>query len=187
MFYQFDGNLLRFPISPSAKLCYMVLSARLEVSKINGWQDNGGYYVLYSHQKMAETLGLHKRRVIYIFEELEKAELIHTVHFMGQSNRIYIKPVPIPEHQTQDAIYNLEDEIRAAGHAERITLEQAEVDEIISRVIPKLPGVANRTGYLRKTVRNFRREKINGQKDIPDTTYDLSEYEMTNAIIEEGY
>lgn len=187
MFYQFDANLLKCQISPSAKLCYMVLSARLEVSKANGWQDGGGFYILYSYNKMAETIGISRRHAIRIYDELEKAGLIKTVHILGQANRIYIKPVPIPEHQTQDATYNLEDEIRAAGHAERITLEQAEVDEIISRVIPKLPGVANRTGYLRKTVRNFRREKINGQKDIPDTTYDLSEYEMTNAIIEEGY
>lgn len=187
MFYKFDGNLLRFPITSTAKICYMILSDRLALSKANGWKDDGGYYVLFSNNKMATMLGISRRQTINIYKELCEQNLIKVVHILGEAKRIYINPVPENELHTQDATYDLEDEIRAAGHAEKITLQQSEVNEIVSRVIPKLPGVANRTGYLRKTVRNFRREKINGQKDIPDTTYDLSEYEMTNAIIEEGY
>ena len=97
-FYKFpkwllaEGNLKK--LSPQAKLLYMVIIDREELSLKNAkdFTDKEGYLFQYFDQvKAGELLGLSKNAIIKAFKDLQEYNLIEVVRQgQGKPNRLYV-------------------------------------------------------------------------------------------------
>ena len=97
-FYKFpkwllaEGNLKK--LSPQAKLLYMVIIDREELSLKNAedFTDKEGYLFQYFDQvKAGELLGLSKNAIIKAFKDLQEYKLIEVVRQgQGKPNRLYV-------------------------------------------------------------------------------------------------
>ena len=97
-FYKFpkwllaEGNLKK--LSPQAKLLYMVIMDREELSLKNAenFTDKEGYLFQYFDQvKAGELLGLSKNAIIKAFKDLQEYKLIEVVRQgQGKPNRLYV-------------------------------------------------------------------------------------------------
>ena len=97
-FYKFpkwllaEGNLKK--LSPQAKLLYMVIIDREELSLKNAedFTDKEGYLFQYFDQvKAGELLGVSKNAIIKAFKDLQEYKLIEVVRQgQGKPNRLYV-------------------------------------------------------------------------------------------------
>lgn len=93
-FIKIERELIKSGLSARSILCYALLADRLSLSKANGWEDDRGYFILYSYNKLSEALGIQRCRTIRIMNELRNNKLIETVRSAGNANKIYVLPVP---------------------------------------------------------------------------------------------
>ena len=104
-FYKFDKWLLSEEslkkLSPTAKLLYMVIKDREEISLKNAdkFTDKEGYLFQYFDQvKAGELLGISKNAVIKAFKDLQEYKLIEVVRQgQGKPNRLYVLDYQVSE------------------------------------------------------------------------------------------
>lgn len=79
-------------LSSDAKVLYGVLLDRMYLSKNNGWIDeNNKVFIYFSREEARECLGFSNQKIVKLFGELNKFNLIHEVRQgLGQQNKIYI-------------------------------------------------------------------------------------------------
>ena len=104
-FYKFDKWLLAEEslkkLSPTAKLLYMVIKDREEISLKNAdkFTDKEGYLFQYFDQvKAGKLLGISKNAVIKAFKDLQEYKLIEVVRQgQGKPNRLYVLDYQVSE------------------------------------------------------------------------------------------
>lgn len=79
-------------MSNDAKIAYMLLKDRNELSIINNWvDDNGDIFLIYTRKELAEILGVGLNKATAIFKELTSNGLIEeTRQGLTKANRIYV-------------------------------------------------------------------------------------------------
>lgn len=89
-FFFEDGIYSR--LSVHAKLLYGILLDRMHLSFKNGWADEGGNtFIYYSVKSAAGALHCGKEKIMKVFGELERAELITRVPSgVGRQYKIYV-------------------------------------------------------------------------------------------------
>jgi transposase len=106
LFYKFPKYLMLDPeykhLSANAKLIFMVLLDRHQLSLKNGMVDKDGYvYLIYSREELRMLIGITEKSVIKMIGELKAVGLVEEVRQgQGKPNRIYLlSPVnpSIPE------------------------------------------------------------------------------------------
>ena len=112
-FYKFpkwllaEGNLKK--LSPQAKLLYMVLIDREELSLKNAedFTDKEGYLFQYFDQvKAGELLGLSKNAIIKAFKDLQEYNLIEVVRQgQGKPNRLYVLDYEVSSDTLKELSY----------------------------------------------------------------------------------
>ena len=104
-FYKFEKWILAESklkkLSPTAKLLYMVIRDREELSLKNAeyFTDKDGYLFQYFDQEKAgELLGLSKNAIVKAFKDLQEYKLIEVVRQgQGKPNRIYVLDYEVSE------------------------------------------------------------------------------------------
>ena len=112
-FYKFDKWLLAEEslkkLSPTAKLLYMVIKDREEISLKNAdkFTDKEGYLFQYFDQvKAGELLGISKNAVIKAFKDLQEYKLIESVRQgQGKPNRLYVLDYEVSEDTLKELSY----------------------------------------------------------------------------------
>ena len=112
-FYKFpkwllaEGNLKK--LSPQAKLLYMVIIDREELSLKNAedFTDKEGYLFQYFDQvKAGELLGLSKNAIIKAFKDLQEYNLIEVVRQgQGKPNRLYVLDYEVSSDTLKELSY----------------------------------------------------------------------------------
>ena len=184
-FLKIDRELINSRLSARAILCYALLSDRLSLSKANGWQDNNGYYIIYSYSNLAEALGIKRCRTIRIVNELRDAGLIQTVRTANNCNKIYVLPVPegfgsSAPADTADKI-DIEKLIDSCAALENVYLDTQKRQEVLERVLPRIKTAKNKVGYIRSVLRNWKPEPESGSSGA---SYDIELYDRSNSIVE---
>ena len=112
-FYKFEKWILAESklkkLSPSAKLLYMVIRDREELSLKNAkdFTDKEGYLFQYFDQvKAGELLGLSKNAIIKAFKDLRDYKLIEVVRQgQGKPNRLYVLDYEVSEDTLKELSY----------------------------------------------------------------------------------
>ena len=112
-FYKFEKWILAESklkkLSPSAKLLYMVIRDREELSLKNAkdFTDKEGYLFQYFDQvKAGELLGLSKNAIIKAFKDLQDYKLIEVVRQgQGKPNRLYVLDYEVSEDTLKELSY----------------------------------------------------------------------------------
>ena len=112
-FYKFEKWILAESklkkLSPSAKLLYMVIRDREELSLKNAkdFTDKDGYLFQYFDQvKAGELLGLSKNAIIKAFKDLQDYKLIEVVRQgQGKPNRLYVLDYEASEDTLKELSY----------------------------------------------------------------------------------
>ena len=112
-FYKFEKWILAESklkkLSPSAKLLYMVIRDREELSLKNAkdFTDKDGYLFQYFDQvKAGELLGLSKNAIIKAFKDLQDYKLIEVVRQgQGKPNRLYVLDYEVSEDTLKELSY----------------------------------------------------------------------------------
>lgn len=88
--------LLKIPASDTAKLVYILLLDRAQLSRANGWEDEQGrVYVFYAVADLAKDAGKSERTVTAALGELEKAGLLLRLRTAPRgANKLYPKLPP---------------------------------------------------------------------------------------------
>lgn len=186
-FIKIERELIKSGLSARSILCYALLADRLSLSKANGWEDERGYFILYSYTKLSEALGIQRCRTIRIMNELRNNKLIETVRSAGNANKIYILPVPenfqvLSSSASTDTL-DLERLIDQAASLENVFMDQNKRQQVLDRILPRIDTVKNRFGYIRKVLRNWDSSDNSAELNAP--SYDLDEYKSHNTILEE--
>ena len=181
-FIKIEKKLLKSTLSKSAILCYGLLADRIDLSKANGWQDDRGYYVMFSRQNIANELNLKVRRVCEILKELKDARLIETVRTANNNNKIYVLPVPEGFSSSAPAAepekFDFEKLIDQCARLENVYLDAQKRQEVLEKVLPRLSTVKNKVGYIRSVLRNWK----SSPAQETTTSYDIELYESENYI-----
>ena len=185
-FIKIERELIKSGLSARSILCYALLADRLSLSKANGWEDDRGYFILYSYNKLSEALGIQRCRTIRIMNELRNNKLIETVRSAGNANKIYVLPVPenfqfLSSSASTDTL-DLERLIDKAASLENVFMDQNKRQQVLDRILPRIDTVKNRFGYIRKVLRNWDNAR-SSEPDMP--SYDLEEYMAHNTILDE--
>lgn len=185
-FIKIERELIKSGLSARSILCYALLVDRLSLSKANGWEDDRGYFILYSYNKLSEALGIQRCRTIRIMNELRNNKLIETVRSAGNANKIYVLPVPedfqvLSSSASTDTL-DLERLIDQAASLENVFMDQNKRQQVLDRILPRIDTVKNRFGYIRKVLRNWDNAR-SSEPDMP--SYDLEEYMAHNTILDE--
>lgn len=185
-FIKIDKSLINSGLSARAIICYGLLADRLSLSKANGWQDDRGYYIIYSSAKLASDLGIKRRNAFYIMDELRRAHLIESTRTAENMSKIYVLPVPenlqaLSSSAPADTL-DLERLIDQAASLENVFMDQNKRQQVLDRILPRIDTVKNRFGYIRKVLRNWDNAR-SSEPDMP--SYDLEEYMAHNTILDE--
>lgn len=82
-FYKVPKIILKEPykkLSSNAKLCYMLLLDRINLSKMNNIEDEyGNIYIYYTRENMQKELRISKSTAIKVFNELVDSNLISQI------------------------------------------------------------------------------------------------------------
>ena len=123
-FYKFDkwilaeGKLKK--LSPTAKLLYMVLRDREEISLKNAkafTDEDGNLFQYFDQEKASELLGVSLSAIKKAFKDLQEYKLIESVRQgLGKPNRLYILDFEVSE-----------DTIKELGYEEKKENKKAEV------------------------------------------------------------
>lgn len=102
----FYSNPKYIEMSSAAKLAYARLYDRLSLSQKNGWiNENGEVYLNFKRKKLAETLGVGRKKVTDIFKELVEKGLIIDIRVgLGKPNQIYVVKPEVSEQQARDFV-----------------------------------------------------------------------------------
>ena len=112
-FYKFEKWILAESklkkLSPTAKLLYMVIRDREELSLKNAehFTDKDGYLFQYFDQEKAgELLGLSKNAIVKAFKDLQEYKLIESVRQgQGKPNRLYVLDYEVSEDTLKELSY----------------------------------------------------------------------------------
>ena len=112
-FYKFEKWILAESklkkLSPSAKLLYMVIRDREELSLKNAkdFTDKEGYlFQQFDQVKAGELLGLSKNAIIKAFKDLQDYKLIEVVRQgQGKPNRLYVLDYEVSEDTLKELSY----------------------------------------------------------------------------------
>lgn len=183
MFYKFDEQLLGLGLTPRAQILYAILSTQLELSVANNWIDlEGKYYIRYSISSAARKLGVTNRHIIKIMDELRACGLIRTTNSgKGNPNRIYIYPIDTIKAQQEEQKADDIRLIKTCSKMEKTALTDNEIEKILQILTRNNGKIKNKVGYIRRLIRY---RETNFQEPEPKPTYDIEQYESTNAIIE---
>ncbi len=79
-------------LSSDAKLLYMLISDRVQLSIANGWQDSSGkVYCYFKREEMMDMLGLSAASIRKLMKQLQEYKLIEEKRQgFGKPNRIYL-------------------------------------------------------------------------------------------------
>ena len=79
-------------LSPSAKILYAVLLAKMEEAGRHNWFDeNNRVYIIYPLREIEEDIKYSKHTVIDCMNELEDIGLIFKIQTKGKPSKIYVK------------------------------------------------------------------------------------------------
>ena len=120
-FYKFDKWLLAEEglkkLSPTAKLLYMIIKDREEISLKNAdkFTDKDGYLFQYFDQaKAGELLGVSKNAIIKAFKDLQEYKLIEVVRQgQGKPNRLYVLDYQVSENTLEVLSYTNKKDLTA--------------------------------------------------------------------------
>jgi hypothetical protein len=186
MYIKLEKNLIGTGLSHAAVICYALIADRMQLSTINGWKDNKGYYIYYSVPKISQDLGLQERRVYDILAELKRANLIHTAHEKGKPNKIYV--LPVPDHfnadQATEETLDIEQLILNAARMEGMDIDYQKTMKVYDRIRDRIGNIKNKIGYIRRVLRNWNPESGSGSSGSSGASYDIELYDTTNTIIE---
>lgn len=183
MFYKFDEKLLGLGLTPRAQILYAIMATQLDLSIANNWIDmHGCHYIKFSISSAAQKLGVKKRRVISIMDELRACGLIRSTNDgKGHPNRIYIYPIETIKAQQEEQKADDIRLIKTCAKMEKITLQDNEIDKIFQILTRNGEKIKNKVGYIRQLIRF---KDNNFQEPQPQPTYDIEQYESTNAIFD---
>jgi len=90
--FLFEGEFSGKKISNDARVLYMLLRDRHELSYKNKWVDDEGYiYLIYSRESMCQMMGISINYVTKLIKELKKFKLIDEQRIgLGKPNRIFL-------------------------------------------------------------------------------------------------
>lgn len=89
--------LLDIPVNETAKLVYILILGRIQLSQSQGWVDpDGQVYCRYPVKTLAGDLGKSKSTVVSALSDLEKQGLLHRHRDrLGYASKLYLR---IPEN-----------------------------------------------------------------------------------------
>lgn len=204
-FIRIERNWMCMGLHPRAVLMMGLLYDRMQLSVVNGWRDDRGYYVLYTLPALADDLCIKKRQAMKLLAEIEERGLIHVEKVQGCPNKIYLisagedsgEAAPDPQEQAQPEHNRTVNNstVVAIATLEGVSLTDAEIEKILKKYEKNAKNIKNSVAYLRAMIRNSvvnqpeTRIKPAKNPQIPvktrDTTYDLDLYEQSNAIFDE--
>lgn len=100
--------LLNCPISNTAKMLYIRLLSKAQLSQKNRWLDGQGrVYFIYPIHQMATDMNKSETTIKDAMKELVKAQLLEKIpEGRGRPNRLYVL-LPDEEHGQKSAVVNL--------------------------------------------------------------------------------
>jgi hypothetical protein len=92
------------PLSLEAKVVYMFLLNRFQLSRLNGWiNDDGEVFIIYTRQSLADEIQISYRRVIDCMKELSALDLIWEHRCgRGDANQIYLAQAELTSGNTPE-------------------------------------------------------------------------------------
>ena len=116
-------------LSNNAKLMYMLLFGRLELSVKNGWHDRkGNVFQYYTNEQLMIDLNSSEKTIIKVKKELREVGLLEEIR-QGNNlpNRIYISQV---DGAVENTVLELEKVQHGAGENTVLELEKVQTNKI---------------------------------------------------------
>ena len=177
-FYKFEKWILAESklkkLSPTAKLLYMVIRDREELSLKNAehFTDKDGYLFQYFDQEKAgELLGLSKNAIVKAFKDLQEYKLIESVRQgQGKPNRLYVLDYEVSE----DTLKELSYENKKASTGGTVKATNTNKNNIDTNIIPQ-----NNKKYSPKNKENKNNTGKGASANVNDNfkKYDADELE----------
>ena len=175
-FYKFEKWILAESklkkLSPTAKLLYMVIRDREELSLKNAehFTDKDGYLFQYFDQEKAgELLGLSKNAIVKAFKDLQEYKLIESVRQgQGKPNRLYVLDYEVSE----DTLKELSYENKKASTAGTVEAQNPK-KQIDNNIIPQNTKKDSYKKKENKVIHN----KFNDGTNNTFTNYEADELE----------
>ena len=177
-FYKFEKWILAESklkkLSPTAKLLYMVIRDREELSLKNAehFTDKDGYLFQYFDQEKAgELLGLSKNAIVKAFKDLQEYKLIESVRQgQGKPNRLYVLDYEVSE----DTLKELSYENKKASTGGTVKATNTNKNNIDTNIIPQ-----NNKKYSPKNKENKKNTGKGASANVNNTfeKYDADELE----------
>ena len=183
-FYKFEKWILAESklkkLSPTAKLLYMVIRDREELSLKNAeyFTDKDGYLFQYFDQEKAgELLGLSKNAIVKAFKDLQEYKLIESVRQgQGKPNRLYVLDYEVSE----DTLKELSYENKKASTAATVkATKQTNNKNIDTNIIPQ-----NNKKYSSKNKENKNNTGKGASANVNNTFTNYSEDELEKMLLE---
>ena len=177
-FYKFEKWILAESklkkLSPTAKLLYMVIRDREELSLKNAehFTDKDGYLFQYFDQEKAgELLGLSKNAIVKAFKDLQEYKLIESVRQgQGKPNRLYVLDYEVSE----DTLKELSYENKKASTGGTVKATNTNKNNIDTNIIPQ-----NNKKYSPKNKENKKNTSKGASANVNNTfmKYEADELE----------
>ena len=189
-FYKFpkwllaEGNLKK--LSPQAKLLYMVIIDREELSLKNAkdFTDKEGYLFQYFDQvKAGELLGLSKNAIIKAFKDLQEYNLIEVVRQgQGKPNRLYVLDYEV----SSDTLKELSYENKKAVTAGTDTTNSNSKNNNSNNSIPQKQDNDTRKSKKNNFGNNYQNKpkNKNGIKCVNDTFKNYEAEELEKKLLQ---
>ena len=189
-FYKFpkwllaEGNLKK--LSPQAKLLYMVIMDREELSLKNAenFTDKEGYLFQYFDQvKAGELLGLSKNAIIKAFKDLQEYKLIEVVRQgQGKPNRLYVLDYEV----SADTLKELSYENKKAVTAGTDTTNSNSKNNNSNNSIPQKQDNDTRKSKKNNFGNNYQNKpkNKNGIKCVNDTFKNYEANELEKKLLQ---
>ena len=189
-FYKFpkwllaEGNLKK--LSPQAKLLYMVIMDREELSLKNAenFTDKEGYLFQYFDQvKAGELLGLSKNAIIKAFKDLQEYNLIEVVRQgQGKPNRLYVLDYEV----SSDTLKELSYENKKAVTAGTDTTNSNSKNNDSNNSIPQKQNNDTRKSKKNNFGNNYQNKpkNKNGIKCVNDTFKNYEADELEKKLLQ---
>ena len=187
-FYKFpkwllaEGNLKK--LSPQAKLLYMVIIDREELSLKNAedFTDKEGYLFQYFDQvKAGELLGLSKNAIIKAFKDLQEYKLIEVVRQgQGKPNRLYVLDYEV----SADTLKELSYESKKAVTAGTDTTNSNSKNNNSNNSIPQKQDNDTRKSKKNNFGNNYQNKNKNGIKCVNNTFNNYEAGELEKKLLQ---
>ena len=182
-FYKFEKWILAESklkkLSPTAKLLYMVIRDREELSLKNAeyFTDKDGYLFQYFDQEKAgELLGLSKNAIVKAFKDLQEYKLIESVRQgQGKPNRLYVLDYEVSE----DTLKELSYENKKASTGGTVKATNTNKNNIDTNIIPQ-----NNKKYSSKNKENKNNTGKGASANVNNTFTNYSEDELEKMLLE---